>query len=138
MWFLAAMIACGGSDLPTATIQVGDQPLRVEIAATGPARMQGLMHRDHLPDDQGMLFVYPDVAPRSFWMKDTRIPLSIAFADQDGKIVRIAHMEPFDTGHTKSLYPAKYALEVNRGWFEAHGVRKGDTLTGIPNDLEVH
>lgn len=138
MILLLTMIACGGgSGLPTATIQAGEKPITVELAITGPTRMEGLMHRDSMPKDHGMLFIYPDYERRSFWMKDTRIPLSIAFADKDGKIVRIADMEPFDTGHTKSLYPAKYALEVNKGWFDENGVEKGDTLSKIPADLVV-
>ena len=138
MFLLIALTACGGgSDLPTAKIDVGGVPVKVELAITGPTRMQGLMHRDALGKDQGMLFIYPDYGTRSSWMKDTRIPLSIAFADKEGKIVRIADMEPFDTNHKKSLYPAKYALEVNKGWFEKNGIEKGASLGGIPEVLDV-
>ncbi len=79
-----------------------------------------------------MLFVYPDIAPRAFWMKDTRIPLSIAYADGDGKVVRIADMTPYSTDRTPSLYPAKYALEVNQGWFERNGVTTGQYLADLP------
>jgi uncharacterized membrane protein (UPF0127 family) len=65
-------------------------------------------------------------------MKDTRIPLSIAFANRSGEIVRIADMKPFDESSTSSLAPATYALEMNQGWFEAHGVERGDRIQGIP------
>lgn len=134
---LPLLLACGGSKHPVATIDVGGHAVKVELAITGPARMEGLMHRDSMPADAGMLFIYPDTEPRSFWMKDTHIPLSIAFADNSGKIVKIADMQPFDTGHTKSLYPAKYALEMNQGWFQKNGVEKGAMITGIPADLVI-
>ena len=134
---LSALLACTGSKHPTATLDVGGAKLQAELAIDNASRMEGLMHRDSMPADHGMLFIYPDYATRSFWMKDTRIPLSIAFADKEGVIVKIADMEPFDTGHTKSLYPAKYALEVNKGWFDTNGVKKGAKITGIPADLVI-
>lgn len=127
-----ALLACG-SKLPTATLDVGGHAATVEVAASYAARQQGLMHREALPPDGGMLFVYADEAVRGFWMKDTRIPLSIAFANRRGEIVRIADMQPFDTSRTSSLAPATYALEMNQGWFEAHGVKRGDRITGIPD-----
>lgn len=120
------------------TIRVGDTSLRVEVAADEGSRAQGLMYRDSLPEGRGMLFVYPSARVRSFWMKNTRIPLSIAFADSDGTIVRIADMAPLDTSTTSSLTPARYALEVNQGWFERHGVERGGTLSDLPEvDVEV-
>jgi uncharacterized membrane protein (UPF0127 family) len=128
---LAILSSCAGSKLPTASIDVGGHPLTVEVAATGQARQQGLMHRDHLGADRGMLFVYPDVAIRHFWMKDTRLPLSIAFVDATGKVLRLADMQPLNTDHTSSLYPVKYALEVNKGWFEQNGVLKGAVISGL-------
>ena len=85
---------------------------------------------------ESCLFVYPETKVRGFWMKDTRIPLSIAFADADGVIVRIADMKPFDETRTSSLYPAKYALEMEKGWFAKKGIAKGATIEGIPDDLD--
>jgi uncharacterized protein len=90
------------------------------------------MHRDHLAADSGMLFVYPDSAVRNFWMKDTRIPLSIAFIARSGEIVRIDDMTPFDTDRVSSLSPVPYALEMNRGWFAEHGVEAHDQVKGLP------
>ena len=90
------------------------------------------MHRESMPDDRGMIFVYREEKPLSFWMKDTHIPLSIAFADRSGKIVKIKDMDPFSTAPVKSLYPAIYALEVNKGWFERNGVEVGAQLTDVP------
>lgn len=133
---IAWMLAGCGSKLPTATLDVGGHPVKVEIAATYASRQLGLMHRDHLAEDAGMLFVYPKDEIRRFWMKDTRIPLSIAFANRHGEIVRIADMEPFDTHSTSSMLPATYALEMNKGWFEAHGVAKGAKIGGIPEGIE--
>lgn len=133
-WILAALVGCG-SKLPTATLDVGGTPVTVEIAATHAARQEGLMHRDALGADEGMLFVYPKEEIRRFWMKDTRIPLSIAFLNRRGEIVRIAEMEPYDTRSISSLVPATYALEMNKGWFEAHGVDKGAKVLGIPADI---
>jgi uncharacterized protein len=125
-------LACAPK-LPTETLTIGEQSVRAEIAATHEDRQMGLMHRDSLGTDAGMLFIYPDVKVRGFWMKDTRIPLSIAFADADGVIVRIADMKPFDESRTSSLYPAKYALEMEKGWFEAKGIEKGAKIAGIPD-----
>lgn len=128
------LLACS-SKLPTATLDVGGHRVRAEIAATNADRQLGLMHRDGLATDSGMLFVYKDQQIRGFWMKDTRIPLSIAFADRSGTIVRIADMKPFDLTRVSSLAPAMYALEMEQGWFAAHEITKGDTITGIPAEL---
>lgn len=132
-----ALVACGGSKHPTATLEIDGHAITAELAIDNPSRMEGLMHRSTMAENHGMLFIYPDYRPRSFWMKDTRIPLSIAFADESGTIVKIADMEPFDTEQTKSLYPAKYALEMNKGWFDARGIEKGATIAGIPSGLTI-
>ena len=126
------LLACGSTRLPTATLTVDGHAVTVEVAATGPHRSRGLMYRDAMGDDAGMLFIYEGEAVRRFWMKDTRIPLSIAFANRSGEIVRIADMKPFDEASTSSLSPAMYALEMNQGWFEAHGVERGDKITDLP------
>ncbi|MBT3218709.1 MAG: DUF192 domain-containing protein [Proteobacteria bacterium] len=130
---LLAVLSCARHKLPTAVVRVGDVPVKVELATTPDTRSLGLKHRDSMPQDEGMLFMYPQTHLRSFWMQDTRIPLSIAFADEDGKIVRIADMSPFSTDRVPSLYPVRYALEMNKGWFAKNGVEKGDVLGEIPN-----
>ena len=119
--------------LPTATIGVGDRSMLVELAFEPKTRSQGLMFRDSLHRNEGMLFIYPKSEPRSFWMKNTRVPLSIAFADSQGVIVFMADMQPLSTQHTASDKPAKYALEVAQGWFKANNVKVGDKLTNLPN-----
>ena len=135
MTALLLAIACSNK-LPTAALTIGGHTVTAELAATDEDRQQGLMFRDSLDTDAGMLFAYPDTKVRGFWMKDTRIPLSIAFADADGVIVRIADMRPFDQTRTSSLYPAKYALEMEKGWFAKKGIAKGATIEGIPADLD--
>lgn len=131
------LLAACASKNPTATITVGDKPVKVEVVSTYAGRQLGLMHRDSMPADSGMLFVYKNEEIRHFWMKDTRIPLSIAFADRKGIIVHIDDMEPFDTSSTSSLLPATYALEMNKGWFSSHGIEEGAKITGIPTDLTI-
>lgn len=117
--------------MPTVTIDAsggGKVRVRVEIADTDAERARGLMDRTALPEDQGMLFVYPTERTLSFWMKDTLIPLSIAYIDAEGRIVDIQDMEPLDDEppHYVSAEPAQYALEVNQGFFEERGVEVGD------------
>jgi uncharacterized membrane protein (UPF0127 family) len=137
---LLAPLGCGnGGDasdgrvpLSVASILVGHQRVTVEVAATPSARRRGLMHRDSLPDDRGMLFIFPREKLLTFWMKDTHIPLSIAFARTDGTIVHIADLEPHSERPVSSRSPARYALEMNRGWFLRHGVLEGDAIRRIP------
>lgn len=135
-WILSPLltlaVACATPPkTPTATLTVGGTPIVVELAANEADRAQGLMHRKKMDPDKGMLFIYPDDKPRRFWMKNTFLPLSIAFLDREGVILRMADMEPLTTERTPSLYPARYALEMNRGWFDAHEVKVGDTVQGL-------
>ena len=90
------------------------------------------MFRESLPPDAGMLFVFPHERVLSFWMKNTPLPLSIAYADREGRIVRIADLEPHDERGVSSGRPALYALEMNRGWFKRKGVMAGDRLRKLP------
>jgi uncharacterized protein len=119
------------TELRTVTIDtsgVGKVGLRVEIADDTPEQTRGLMGRTALGEDRGMLFVYPDEEVLSFWMKNTLIPLSIAYIASDGTIVDLQDMKPLDDDppHYVSAEPARYALEVNQGYFEKHGIKVGD------------
>tara|TARA_Y100001963_G_C6716470_1_gene416876 strand:+ start:334 stop:744 length:411 start_codon:yes stop_codon:yes gene_type:complete len=107
-------------------IAVKDVNLDVEIADTPFKRSLGLMHREKLEPDSGMMFIFPDKKEHSFWMKDTHIPLSIAYIDNDGVILNIEDMEPRSLDSIKSNGPCQYALEVNKGWFEKNGIQAGD------------
>jgi uncharacterized protein len=133
--WIALAGAC--SQHPTVNLDVDGNRVRAEVVANDEDRARGLMFRDHLAASSGMLFVYPNQAIRHFWMKDTRIPLSIAFADREGTIVWIADMQPFDTDSTSSMLPATYALEMNQGWFAEHDVQKGDKIADLPRDIDV-
>ena len=123
------------STLPTTTVTLtpsdgaGPVEVRAEVADDDAERQRGLMERDELADDAGMLFVFGREQQLSFWMRNTRVPLSIAYIAADGRIVDIEDMEPFDdrTQHP-SAEPARYALEVNQGFFEERGIEVGDTV----------
>lgn len=127
-FWLGTACAHGGAH----TLTLGDAVVTVEIADEPSERSRGLMYRDTLGADDGMLFVYPDAAERSFWMHNTRIPLSIAYLDAGGRIVHMADMAPLDDTSVPSGAPAVYALEVNAGWFARHGVHVGDVVKGLP------
>jgi uncharacterized protein len=116
-------------ELPTATVSINGQGLIVELDATPHSRRCGLSRRTTLDGNYGMLFIYPRSEPRSFWMKDTSIPLSIAFLDESGNIINIENKPPGQTGKRyHSRLPASYALEVNQGWFSLHGIKAGDRV----------
>ena len=121
---LAAILAEGDND----GVTVAGIPIDVEIAATPKSRKDGLMYRDSI--NKGMLFCFPDCRPRSFWMKNTYVPLSIAYADDAGIITNIEDMDPHITLGIKSSSPATYALEMEQGWFEKNGVIPGDKIEG--------
>jgi len=121
----------GGTPAPPGDlvpIRVAGIEIQVEIADDDEERSRGLMYRESLPEDQGMLFVYTDERTLSFWMRNTLIPLDIAYIDREGRIVDIQHMEPQDAATHPSAAPAMYALEMNEGWFEANGVEVGDRI----------
>jgi uncharacterized membrane protein (UPF0127 family) len=103
-------------------------PVSVEKAETNAERARGLMYRRSLDDGRGMLFVFEEDEILSFWMKNTFIPLSIAFIAADGRIVEIHDMEPEDLSTTRSGHPCRYALEVPQGWFRRVGIVPGDVV----------
>jgi uncharacterized protein len=120
-------------------ITIGDQEVLAELATTPEQRQVGLMFREQMDPNAGMLFVFPDEQPRSFWMRNTALPLSIAFIDSNYVILNIADMQPYDdqTFHL-SEGPARYALEVNQGWFAQHGVKAGDRVSfTLPSGIEI-
>ncbi|MEL6344430.1 MAG: DUF192 domain-containing protein [Myxococcota bacterium] len=118
--------------LPTIPLQVGGTTVTAEVADTDRLRARGLMARPALRPDHGMLFVYPESRPRSFWMHNTPLPLSIAYIDENGVIVRIADMEPFDKTTVPSEKPAMYALEMAQGWFATRHIEEGQRVNGLP------
>jgi len=130
--FLLSAACAAEPTLPTTRLTLGGHTITVEVADDEAERSLGLMHRKTLPADAGMLFVYPDARVRNFWMKNTHIPLTIAYIGKDGRIVHLADMKPLDLDVTPSVLPATYALEMNQGWFAAHGIAVGDAILGLP------
>jgi uncharacterized membrane protein (UPF0127 family) len=128
----ASLAVCADITFKSASVKVGAHALRVEIAASDPQRMQGLMYRKKLGRDDGMLFVFDEPAYQSMWMKNTLIPLSVAFIDGEGRILNILDMEPQTLETHTSAGPAVYAIETNKGWFEENRVKPGEKVTGLP------
>ncbi len=111
-------------------IIVGKTPLRVEVADTLEKQERGLMFRQSMPENEGMLFVYKEPEEMSFWMRNTLIPLDIAFVGADGIILNIHQARPLDESVLyRSAGAAKYVIETNQGWFSRHGIRPGDRVT---------
>ena len=143
---LLLLAACGGgSDLPKVTFvnaQGQRTELKVEVPRTKEGYFKGLMNRSSLPRDQGMFFVFPrGPHPGGFWMKDTQIPLTVAFVAEDGTIADIQDMQPLsqDIHNTPKEY--LYGLEANLGWFQDHGIKVGDKvilgdLADLPSPLQ--
>ena len=115
-----------------ATVKVGTHALRVEVVSTDADRAKGLMHRTSLGANDGMLFVFEEPAYHSMWMKNTLIPLSVAFIDAQGLILNILDMEPHTETPNMSAGPSIYAIETNKGWFAGKHVKAGDRVTGLP------
>lgn len=120
--------------LPKEKIWVGGKPLKVEVARTPSQLSLGLMYRQKLDENSGMLFIFPETKVLSFWMKNTFIPLSIGFFGEDRRLIEVLDMEPVTSimqvsiPHYNSSKPAKYALEVNRGWFKKQNIKPGALL----------
>lgn len=121
---------------PTATpfvfqkseVKIKDFSIKVEVATSSQETARGLMHRSSMPPEEGMIFVFEPPRFLSFWMKNTLIPLSIAYADKEGKIISIREMKPLSEELHPSGGVARYALEMNKGWFDKNGIKVGDTL----------
>ncbi len=118
------------------TLSLGGTTVTAEIADTPQKRAVGLMGRFSLAPDSGMLFVYPDEAVRSFWMKNTPLPLSIAYLSRSGRVVHIASMRPLSEEPVSSVHPTMYALEMTEGWFAQHNVKVGQSVGGLPEPAQ--
>jgi uncharacterized membrane protein (UPF0127 family) len=119
--------------LPVIELTVKSNRIGAEVARAEPELSQGLMYRRFLAPDSGMLFIFDRESMQRFWMKNTLIPLSIAFISREGIITDVLEMAPLDTtSDYSSSRPVSAALEMNSGWFESRGVAPGDTIRGIP------
>lgn len=128
---LGQVLAATAQSLPLLELTAGFHRIEAEVANTPQMRAQGLMHRKEMAQHHGMLFVFPESAPHCFWMKNTLIPLSIAFLDEAGRIVNIAEMQPRSEDNHCAAKPARYVLEMNAGWFAQRGLKAGDAIGGI-------
>lgn len=116
----------------TLPLTIGTQVFQVELAATPNARERGLMGRTRLEANGGMLFKFERAAPHCFWMRDTPLPLSIAFIDSQGRIVNLADMQPRSDALHCAKTNVRYALEVAQGGFAQRGITAGARVNGLP------
>lgn len=128
---IMATVSAIAAGLPQRTLTIGENKLVVEVASTPQARETGLMNRFSLQQDHGMLFVFEAPQPLAFWMKNTYIPLSVAFVDRNGRITNIEDMRPQDESTHWSNGAALYAIEMRQGWFAAKGIAPGDVVGGL-------
>jgi len=126
-----AVPASACAQMPEIPLTVAGHRLTAEVAGTDATRMQGLMHRRILPESRGMLFVFREVTHHAMWMLNTYIPLSVAFIDERGVIINIEDMKPHTQDTHPAAKPAKYALEMNQGWFSKRGIKPGARIEGL-------
>jgi uncharacterized membrane protein (UPF0127 family) len=118
------------TDLPRVKLSAGMHVIDAQVASTDEQRMTGLMYRKAMPQHEGMLFVFDYPSQQCFWMKNTLLPLSVAFVADDGTIVNIDEMKPQTLDSHCSEKPVRYVLEMNQGWFSKRGVKPGTRLGG--------
>jgi len=117
--------------LPAVQLQAGMHLIKAEVARNDEQRAIGLMHRDAMAANDGMLFVFERPGTQCFWMKNTRIPLTAAFIDDAGRIVNLVDMKPQTLDSHCSAKPVRYVLEMNQGWFDKRGIKPGAQISGI-------
>ena len=130
--FAAASAFAQQPKLPVVQLNAGMHLIQAEVAADYGSRMTGLMHRASMPSNVGMLFIFDDNQRQCMWMKNTLLPLSVAFIDESGTVINIEDMAPQTEDSHCAARPSRYALEMNRGWFAARGIKPGSRLGGIP------
>lgn len=128
---IAFAAGAGAQSLPLMELQAGFHRIEAEVAHTPETRATGLMHRRSMPPQRGMLFVFTMNAQHCMWMRNTLLPLSVAFLDETGRILNVAEMKPQTENNHCAVRPARYALEMNAGWFGQRGIQAGDVIGGI-------
>ena len=121
----------GADPLLTYPLKIKGHSARVEVAVTEEEKRTGLMFRRSLGENSGMIFVYENEGRWAMWMKNTYVPLSVAFIDRNGRILNIEDMQPQTEDTHQAIGPVKYALEMNQGWFAKRGIGKGDKVEGL-------
>ncbi len=132
LFILTENAAAQGPSLPIIELKAGMYRIEAELADTPAARQTGLMYRTFMPTNTGMLFVFPEKAIHCFWMRNTKLPLTIAFIDDDGKIVNLSDMEPETQNNHCPRGPVRFALEMNHKWFTQRALGPGTVITGLP------
>jgi len=122
----------GPQKLPSIRLNAGIHNIQAEVAQSPDERSTGLMFRKEMGTNEGMLFAFEQPAQQCFWMKNTLLPLSIAFIADDGSIVNIDHMKPQTLESHCSTKPVRFVLEMNEGWFDKRGIKPGTKLRGAP------
>jgi uncharacterized membrane protein (UPF0127 family) len=133
-WFthLALAQETPQTQLPRIPLTAGIHVLDIQVAVTPEQHQIGLMYRNEMPQNEGMLFVFQTPSKQCFWMKNTILPLTAAFVADDGSIVNLEDMKPQTTDSHCSLKPVRFVLEMNQGWFAKKGLKAGSKLVGRP------
>ena len=119
------------AQMPMMELTAGFYRIEAEVAADQANRMQGLMHRKNMPANHGMLFVFPQADRHCMWMRNTLLPLSVAFLDEGGRILNIEDMKPQTENNHCAASAARFALEMNLGWFSSKGLKPGQRIGGV-------
>jgi uncharacterized membrane protein (UPF0127 family) len=130
--FLPAWAQEPQTNLPRVKLSAGMHQIDAQVAETTEQRMTGLMFRKQMPQHEGMLFVFEQPSQQCFWMKNTLLPLSAAFIEDDGTVVNVVDMKPQTLDSHCSDKPVRYVLEMNQGWFSKKGIKPGAKLNGEP------
>lgn len=128
---LVAPSAAAAQGMPLIELTAGIHRIEAEVAATQQNRMQGLMHRKSMATQRGMLFVFDAEARHCMWMRNTYLPLAVAFLDAQGRILNVEEMQPQTENNHCAAAPARFALEMNAGWFRARGLGPGMPVGGV-------
>ncbi len=137
LFFVSLLAALAGAapavqaEMPRLELTAGMYRIDAEVAADQQNRMVGLMHRKSMPQHQGMLFVFTQQNTHCMWMRNTLLPLSVAFLDEDGIVINVEDMQPQTEDSHCARRPARFALEMNLGWFRERGIKSGSKIGGI-------
>ena len=128
---LTLLSSSASAEIPLIHLKVSGYTLSAEVAYKKESRIRGLTYRNFMKKNSGMLFVFPEASIHSMWMVNTYIPLSVAFLDKNGMILNIIDMSPHTRTKNSAASKAKYALEMNLGWFSSRNIKAGDKITGL-------
>jgi hypothetical protein len=132
LWsFLFGALSASAQELPVMELQAGFYRIEAEVVNTPESRAKGLMQRTRMPPQHGMLFIFTENRQHCMWMKNTLIPLAVAFIDEAGHILNIEEMKPQSEENHCAARPARFALEMNAGWFSQRGLKRGDVIGGV-------